>query len=54
MPAYLDWLVSHFGCVPVVRRFNEGVLVLSIVYTIAWTKEFYVLWIKSDKKDGSP
>lgn len=31
-----------------------GILVLSIVYTIAWAKGFYVFWIKGSKNDGNP
>lgn len=30
-----------------------GVLVLSIFYTIAWAKGFYVFWIKHDQKMDS-
>jgi nicotinamide riboside transporter PnuC len=31
-----------------------GILVLGIVYTMAWLKGFDLYWIKHDKKNGRP
>lgn len=29
-----------------------GILILTVFYTVAWAKGFYLFWIKPDKKNG--